>query len=100
MANNSGEHGTDQEVGWRSCRLSSKFFGSPNIWQLGGFTPAISSFTLSGPEWVICKNILKTKHLSSVQCTMYMNKPQVENLKLFVMANGLCCSKIAGPKPG
>jgi hypothetical protein len=64
-----------QDAGWRSCRLASRFFGSPDIWQFDGFAPAISSFTLVQAQRVFHKNISKNKHLF---LSMYRNEPQLE----------------------
>lgn len=72
ITNKRGEHRTDQEAGWRSCRLTSKFFGSPDIWHFDGFTPAISSFTLVQVQRVFYKNISKNKYLF---LSMYKNEP-------------------------
>ena len=78
VTNKRGEHRTDQEAGWRSCRLTSKFFGSPDIWHFDGFTPAISSFTLVREQRVFYKNISKNKYLF---LSMYKNEPQLQNQK-------------------
>ena len=92
VTNKRGEHRTDQEAGWRSCRLTSKFFGSPDIWHFDGFTPAISSFTLVRVQRVFYKNISKNKHLF---LSMYKNEPQLQNQKPL---QGMSISKNMGAK--